>query len=185
VEQSTATEIEPVVSVARRIISERAEEVAHYAKLYPLLLGEITEIMDDWDRNTDQLPWSGLEKSGRQNNLVSVITRVIDCAMGSASRKERVDALLQAAVNHGASRRKQGGVDVQHLLMEYDRLRTATWKQLKELVDPPTSYDAIFVIDGLLSVASRATALGFHREEMEESGVWGKQIEELKKTVRS
>lgn len=184
-EASTATEIETVVSVARRIVAARAEEVAHYAKLYPLLLGEITEIMDDWDRTTDELPWSGLEASGRQNNLVSVITRVIDCAMGSASRDERVDALIQAAANHGASRRNQGVVEVEDLFTEYDRLRAATWKQLKDLVEAPTSYDAIFVIDGLLSVASRATALGFHRQEMEEIGVWGKQLEELKKTVRS
>ncbi len=175
---------EPVVSVARRIITARAEEVSHYAKLYPLLLGEITEIMEDWDRNTDELPWSGLEASSRQNNLVSVITRVIDCAMSSASREERVNALLQAAANHGASRRKQN-MDVESLFTEYDRLRAATWRHLKDLVEGPTSYDAIFVIDGLISVASRATALGYHREEMQLTGLWGKQIEELKKTVRS
>jgi len=94
---ATALVPEPVVSVARRIISARADEVTHYAKLYPLLLGNIPEIMEDWDRSTDELPWSGLEASGRQNNLVSVLTRVVDCAMGSASREERVNALLQIA----------------------------------------------------------------------------------------
>jgi len=41
------------------------------------------------------------------------------------------------------------------------------------------------VIDGLLSVASRATALGYHRDEMQMSGLLEKQLEELRKTVRS
>ena len=141
--------------------------------------------MEDWDRSVDELPWSGLEASSRQNNLVSVVTRIVDCAMGSASRDERVNALVQAAANHGATRRKQGGVDVSALLAEYDKLRTAIWDQLKELVEPPTTFDAIFVIDGLLSIASRATALGFHREEMKAKGLYDKQIEELKRTVRS
>ena len=89
----------PVVAVARRIIASRGEEVAPYAKLYPLLLAEMDEIMADWDRSTDELPWSGLEQSDRQNNLVSVITRIIDCAMSSASREERVTALIDAAIH--------------------------------------------------------------------------------------
>lgn len=183
-EPSPLAAAEPVVAVAKRIIAARADEVNHFATLYPLLLGEIGDIMAEWDRKTDELPWSGLEASERQNNLVSVITRVIDCAMSSASRGERVDALIQAASNHGGARRTQG-VEVESLFTEYDRLRAATWRHLKELVGPPTSLDAIFVIDGLLSVASRATALGYHREEMQLSGLWGKQLEELKKTVRS
>ncbi len=175
---------EPVVDVARRIVAAREAEVRHYALLYPLLLGVIPEIMDGWDKSTDQLPWSGLEASTRQNNLVSVITRVVDCAMSSASKDERVSALIQTAANHGASRRKQD-VEVSILFAEYDKLRAATWEQLKLLVEPPTSYDAIFLIDGLLTVASRATALGFHKKELLESGNYDKQIEELKATVRS
>jgi hypothetical protein len=175
---------EPVISVAQRILLARDIQVAHYAKLYPLLLAEIDEIMAEWDRTTDALPWSGLEASSRQNNLSGVITRVIDCAMSGAPREERVSALIDAACSHGECRRSQG-VDVESLFIEYDHIRTATWKQLKELVGPPASYDAIFVIDGLLSVASRGTVLGYHRPEMEANGLWSKHREELKETVRS
>lgn len=173
-----------MVDVARRILAARAVEVAHYAKLYPLLLAEMGEIMSDWDRSTDALPWSQLEKSERQNDLAGVITRVIDCAMSPAPRAERVNAMIEAACNHGAFRRRQG-VDVHSIFREYDVIRAATWRQLKNLVGPPTSYDAIFVIDGLLSVATRGTILGYHRREMEENGLWSKHLEELKKTVRS
>lgn len=183
-EQQPAATTEPVVDVARRILAARAVEVAHYSKLYPLLLAEMGEIMSDWDRSTDALPWSQLEKSERQNDLAGVITRVIDCAMSSAPRSERVNAMIEAACNHGAFRRRQG-VDVHSIFREYDVVRAATWRQLKTLVDAPTSYDAIFVIDGLLSVATRGTILGFHRREMEENGLWSKHLEELKKTVRS
>lgn len=175
---------EPVVDVARRIHDARAVEVAHYAKLYPLLLAEIDEIMADWDRNTDALPWSALERGERQNDLSSVVTRVIDCAMSGAPREERVNALITAACRHGAYRRKQQ-VDVPSIFKEYDVVRAATWRQLKSLVDAPTSYDAIFVIDGLLSVASRGTILGFHKDEMQANGLFDKHMEELKKTVRS
>ncbi|MDQ6770583.1 MAG: hypothetical protein M3Z54_11420, partial [Gemmatimonadota bacterium] len=77
------------------------------------------------------------------------------------------------------------GVDVPSLLTEYDVVRTATWKHLKTLALPPTSLNAIFVIDGLLSVASRGTVLGYHRKEMEANGLWATQREELRNTVRS
>lgn len=173
-----------MVEVARRILAARAVEVAHFSKLYPLLLAEMGEIMSDWDRSTDALPWSLLERNERQNDLAGVITRVIDCAMSGAPRSQRVDALIAAACGHGAYRRKQN-VDVHSIFREYDVVRAATWRQLKTLVDAPTSYDAIFVIDGLLSVATRGTILGYHRREMEENGLWSKHLDELKKTVRS
>src|SRR5687768_14614965 len=103
--EKSANGAEPVVEVARRILAARAVEVEHYAKLYPLLLAEMGEIMADWDRQTDALPWSALEE--RQNDLAGVVTRVIDCAMSTASRDERVDAMIGAACRHGAYRRKQ------------------------------------------------------------------------------
>jgi hypothetical protein len=165
-------------------MTTRAQEVAPYARLYPLLLAEVPEIMAEWDRTTHDLPWSNLEEGERQNNLAAVVTRVIDCAMGSGSREARVDALIAAACAHGYSRREQN-FEVPAIFSEYDRLRTATWRLLRELADAPTSFDAIFVIDGLLSVASRGTVLGFHRREMEELGLWDKHLTELKKTVRS
>jgi hypothetical protein len=87
---------EPVVDVAKRILSARDTEIAPYAQLYPLLLGEMDEIMAEWDRNTDELPWSALEEADRQNNLAGVITRVIDCAMSDASREERVEVARRA-----------------------------------------------------------------------------------------
>jgi hypothetical protein len=175
---------EPVVTVAKRILSARAAEVAPYARLYPLLLADMGEIMAEWDRKTDELPWSELEQSDRRNNLVGVITRVIDCAMSDSPRDVRVNALVDAACAHGESRRKQG-VDVPSLFTEYDVVRTATWKQLQTLTGSSTAYNAIFVIDGLLSVASRGTVLGYHRKEMEANGLWSSQREELRKTVRS
>lgn len=153
---------EPVLTVAQRILSTRDKEVAHYAKLYPLLLAQVDEIMADWEVSSDALPWSLLEAKVRQNNLAEVITRVIDCAMSSSSREVRVEGLLDAAAAHGDCRRGQG-VDVESLFTEYDHIRTATWNTVKDLVDSPTSYDAIFVIDGLLSIASRGTVLGYHR----------------------
>ncbi len=165
-------------------MAARELEVAPYARLYPLLLGEVHEIMAAWDRNTDELPWSELEAAERQNNLAAVITRVIDCAMGPASRDERVDAMIAAACAHGEFRRHQA-VDVPSIFVEYDKVRTATWQHLRNLADAPTSFDAIFVIDGLLSIATRGTVLGFHRREMEKIGLWQKHLDELKDSVRS
>lgn len=183
-EEFAGRHLEPVVTVAGRILEARDAQVAHYSMLYPLLLAEVDEIMAEWDRSADALPWSRLEASVRQNNLCGVITRVIDCAMSPAPREERVEALLDAACSHGGCRRLQG-VDVQSLFTEYDHIRTATWKHLKTLVSSPTSYDAIFVIDGLLSIASRGTVLGYHREEMEANGLFAKHRDELKESVRS
>lgn len=183
-QESLMRDREPVVDVARRIVAARAVEVEHYAKLYPLLLAEMDEIMADWDRSTDSLPWSALQAGERQNDLAGVITRVIDCAMSPAPRDERVDAMIAAACRHGEYRRRQG-VDVHSIFTEYDVVRSATWRQLKTLVGAPTCYDAIFVIDGLLSVATRGTVLGYHRQEMEANGLWSKHLLELKKTVRS
>lgn len=184
VQQPRAPVSESIAQVARRIVAARAVEVEHYAKLYPLLLSEIDEIMADWDRNTDALPWSALEADERQNDLASVVTHVIDCAMSPASREMRVNAMVSAACAHGQARRKQE-VDVHSIFREYDVIRAATWRQLQTLATSPTSYDAIFLIDGLLSVATRGTVLGYHRKEMEANGLFAKHLEQLKETVRS
>lgn len=177
--------VEPVVVVAKRIITARDEEVAHFALLYPLLLAEVEEILLGWNRSVDELPWTQLQKSERQNDLGSVITRVIDCAMSASGRDQRVTALVDAACNHGEARRKQGVLDVDSIFSEYDKLRACVWKSLKQLVSPPTSFDAIFVIDGLMSVATRGTVLGFHRQEMEANGVWEQYRADLRDSVRS
>jgi hypothetical protein len=176
--------IEPVAAVAQRIHAARNVEVAHFAKLYPLLLAEMEGIMAGWDRKADELPWSALEQKERQNDLAGVVTRVIDCAMSPAPREDRVNVLIDAACAHGEYRRRQG-VDVPSMFAEYDKIRAATWEKLRNLVPAPTSYDAIFVIDGLLSVATRGTILGYHRAEMEANGLWEKQRAELRATVRS
>ncbi len=183
-ESTPAGPRETVLETARRIQNARTSEVAPYVEIYPLLLAEVGEIMAEWDRNTHDLPWSSLEAGDRQNNLASVITRVIDCAMSDASRDLRVDAMIDAACGHGESRRKQG-FDVSMLFREYDLLRAATWRELSALSASPTSYNAIFVIDGLLSVATRATVLGYHRAEMEANNLWEHQRAELGLTVRS
>lgn len=74
---------------------------------------------------------------------------------------------------------------VDALFREYDLLRSATWGQLSGIAGSPVSYGAIFVIDGPLSVATRATVLGYHRLEMLANGLWTTHLEELKQTVRS
>ena len=175
---------ETVLNAARRIHAMRTHEVAPYAELYPLLLAEVPEIMAEWDLNTQALPWSAIEAAERQNNLASVITRVIDCAMSDATRDLRVDAMIAAACSHGESRRSQG-MEVASLFREYDLLRAATWGHLSRMVSSPTSFSAIFIIDGLLSVATRATVLGFHSLEMKSNGLWAGHLDELRKTVRS
>jgi|GEM_PF-1072628 hypothetical protein len=175
---------ETVIETARRIHAARTAEVAPYALLYPLLLGQVDGIMADWDLGTQELPWSAIAEAERQNNLASVITRVIDCAMSDAARDVRVDALIASACSHGESRRAQG-LDVPTLFREYDLLRSVTWAHLSIMVGSPTSFSAIFVIDGLLSIATRATVLGYHRSEMEANGLWATHLEELRKTVRS
>ena len=182
--KDTGMAAEPVTVVAQRIIAARASEVAHYATLYPLLLAEVDEIMAEWDRATDQLPWSLIKASEKENNLAGVITRVIDCAMSSEAREVRVEAMIKAALGHGVARRKQE-IGVHSLFAEYDILRSATWRQLQAVGTGLTSFDAIFVIDGLLSIATRATILGYHRDEMEANGLFEKQRAELGKTVRS
>lgn len=176
--------VEPLSSVAQRIIRARDVQVAHFAKLYPLLLAVIHDIMTEWDRAVDELPWSELDKSERQNDLASVITRVIDCAMSGAGREERVTALVDSACRHGEYRRIQG-VEMESVFREYDKVRAATWRELNKLVPAPTSFDAIFVIDGLLSIATRATILGYHRTEMEANGLWETQRQTLRDTVQS
>ena len=175
---------ETVLQAARRIHALRQTEVAPYADLYPLLLAAVPDIMVNWDRDTQELPWTAIEETERQNNLVSVITRVIDCALSDANRNFRVDAMIAAACAHGESRRSQG-MPVATLFREYDLLRSATWGELSRIASSPVSYSAIFVIDGLLSVATRATVLGYHHTEMMANGLWAGHLEELKKTVRS
>jgi hypothetical protein len=175
--QMNAAETETNLQIAHRII-----EVTPYRDIYPRLLAKIPEIMEAWDLKTDQLPWSALEATERQNNLAAVVTRVVDCAMGSESRTIRVSKLVEAALGHGKARREQN-VSVESLFIDYDIVRTATWEQLKLMGGEPVMYDAIFTIDGLLSVASRLTVLGYHKDEMVAGGRWNSQLKILENLI--
>jgi hypothetical protein len=104
--------------------------------------------------------------------------------MSSESKQVRVDALIKAACGHGESRRRQG-VPLDTIFREYEMLREATWTQLKILAPGATGFDAIFVIDGLLTIASRGSMIGFHRKEMETNHRFDAQLDELKRAVPS
>lgn len=106
--------------------------------------------------------------------------------------------LVDRAAQHGASRREQGHSE-EILFGEYHLLREAIWRHLRRYADEGTpdatagaatrerrppgaeapAIAAVHRVDHGLTIATRASLLGFHRGELVASGRWSERIAEL------
>ncbi|MGI9090558.1 MAG: hypothetical protein ACR2GG_05570 [Gemmatimonadaceae bacterium] len=119
------------------------------------------EILVEWERLCCEAPWDVLPENHRLDALPGVLA-----------------AAIEAASKDGQDRRAQG-FELQVLFTELYFLREAIWRTLRKIADAPSAYEAVLPIDHALSVATRATVAGFHRQEFEEQGRWAEKVAAL------
>lgn len=148
-----------------------------YSSLCDLLKTQTGEILEEWEKLCCAAPWDALPESHRLDALPGVLAAAIEAAAMDDARNCRT-AVVDAAIKHGQDRRAQG-FELQVLFTEFYFLREAIWRTLRKIADAPSAYAVVLPIDHALTVATRATIAGFHRQEFEEQGRWAEKVAAL------
>ncbi len=148
-----------------------------YSPLCALLKERTGEILAEWERLCHDAPWNALPENHRLDALPGVLETAIEAASKSDARDCRT-AVVEAAIKHGQDRRAQG-FELQVLFTEFYFLREAIWRTLRKIANASEAYQAVLPIDHALTVATRATVAGFHRNEFEAQGSWPAKVDAL------
>lgn len=143
------------------------------------LRAHIPDVVAEWESAVRQEPWFSLPQNHRIDNLPGVVVGLVEASLCDPGDEAQHRRQIQAAVEHGETRRAQGIPD--HLILtEFHLLRQALWRyMLRELDERPAVTQAILRIDTSISVASNASMWGYHRAEIEGLGKWEAGMERL------
>lgn len=136
----------------------------------------IAEVMVEWQEITREEPWLSLPAEHRTDSLPVVVLALVDVALSAAPGRKEDEALVTAAVKHGHDREAQGFTQPL-LFAEYHLLRTALWRYLR--TRHAHAPGAMIGIDAAITVATSASLLGFHRDELEATGRWPRVVHAL------
>lgn len=156
--------------------ASRNNQLGH-SELCELLKTRTGEILAEWEGLCSDAPWDALPENHRLDALPGVLAAALEAASKNDARDCRT-AVVHAAIKHGEDRRAQG-FELQVLFTEFYFLREAMWRTLRKIADAPRAYEAVLPIDHALTVATRATVAGFHRQEFEEQGRWAEKVNAL------
>ncbi|ODT02993.1 MAG: hypothetical protein ABS52_11170 [Gemmatimonadetes bacterium SCN 70-22] len=165
---------------------------------YSRLTNDIPSILAEWRQLRLEEPRLALPDAVLLDSLPELLTGLFAAVSPASGDAAAWRELVDRAVQHGASRREQGHSE-ELLFGEYHLLREAIWRHLRRYADersrdatagasplahPPPSAEAsglaaIHRVDHGLTIATRASLLGFHRRELVASGRWSERIAEL------
>lgn len=148
-----------------------------HSALCELLKTRTGDVLAEWERLCSAAPWDALPENHRLDALPGVLAAAIEAASKTNARNCRT-AVVDAAIKHGQDRRAQG-FELQVLFTEFYFLREAIWRTLRKITDAPGAYETVLPIDHALTVATRATVAGFHRQEFEQQGRWAEKVDAL------
>ena len=134
------------------------------------------EIMADWGEIGSREPWNRLPPTMDHDHLPDMIRSLADTALITFFADEKRAALAWVAVHHGWHR-FEFGVAEETLHREYDLLRGALWKRLRQNGPPSEASHAIIRLDSALSFAHGASLRGYHRRAIEASHEWPATVE--------
>ena len=142
------------------------------------LKAHIPEIMREWEAITHEEPWTSLPKTYRVDALPEVTLGLFEASLCDPADRDNHRRQIEAALEHGARRREHGFAD-SVLLTEYYLLREAIWRYLSMTFPGETAGEAILRIDSAIMLATRATLVGYHRQEYELAKRWDATVERL------
>ena len=142
------------------------------------LKAHVPDILREWEAITHEEPWVSLPKTYRVDNLPDVTIGLFEASLCDPASRDAQREKIEAALEHGARRRAHEFPDAV-LLTEYYLLREAIWRYLGRTFPDKVANDAILRIDSAIMLATRATLIGYHREEYEQRGSWDTTVDRL------
>lgn len=129
------------------------------------------EIMADWDELGSREPWRRLPPTMDHDHLPDLIRKLAGTGLVTYFADDERKALAWIAVQHGWHRFEFGAAE-ETLHREYDLLRWALWRRLRQDAEPGDASQGIIRLDSALSFAHGASLRGYHRRAIEGSGAW-------------
>ena len=137
----------------------------------------VPEILADWQHQEAGQPWFAQPAEHGFDLLPDLIGQLLTTACCAPDDGAKYRAMLAAASDHGAQRRAQGfGQEL--LPTEYHLLREAVWRVLRRHA-PDHALRAVFHVDRAITVATRASFVGYHREALAAAGRWPAALEQV------
>jgi hypothetical protein len=123
------------------------------------------DILDRWEQ-TPSMPWTS-GASRQWDHLPELVQALADAALTEPSTSACVHAMIETALEHGGTRRREGG-DTEDVFDDYYRLRTAIWDHLRASPLPIADAErAVLRLDMAITTATGASLIGFHQVEVE------------------
>lgn len=143
------------------------------------LPAHVAEIVKEWDRFSRAEPrLAGLAEGYRWDSLPLAIQELLKATLCRPDDVEVQRGLITAALKHGEDRRA-GAVPPDVVFTEYSVLHDAIWHHLQRLEGPEQRLQSILLVDIGISLATRASLSGYHRQEMEDMGSWAGIVDHL------
>ena len=143
------------------------------------LKADVHEVIGLWEGAAKREPWILLPQQDRTDSLPECLERLADAALTEPPKRSALLALATSAAEHGKHRSDMGMPDTL-VLSEYYLLRNALWSYLSlKGMTQDDVMPALNRIDVALTLATRASMLGYHREQLEKTGTWKGTLEGL------
>ncbi|HEX2166374.1 MAG TPA: hypothetical protein VHG09_03955 [Longimicrobiales bacterium] len=134
------------------------------------------QIMADWDALGPREPWHRLPPSMDHDHLPDMIAKLAATALITYFGEKERKALAWVAVQHG-EHRFELGIAEETVHREYELLRWALWRRLKEKADSTIASQGIIRLDSALSFSHAASLRGYHRRAIEASDDWAAMMD--------
>ena len=129
------------------------------------ILASIDEVIGRWITLQIHEPWVQLPLPDVVDHLPEVVTSLVRASLSDPTNLERHRAKVAAAAEHGRQRRRAGFED-EVVFQEYYGIRNALWSVIKPRYADARASEAMLRMDSAISVALRASLIGFHEDRL-------------------
>ena len=129
------------------------------------IIENIDEIVGRWITLQIDEPWVQLPMRDLIDHLPAVITALVGASLSEPGSADRHRAKVKAAAEHGRQRRR-AGFEQEVIFQEYYGIRNALWAVVRPRYSEARGAEAMLRMDSAISVALRASLLGFHENRL-------------------
>ena len=142
------------------------------------ILGSVDEVIGRWITLQIHEPWVQLPLPDVVDHLPAVIIGLVRASLSDPTNLDRHREKVQAAAEHGRQRRRTG-FDAEVIFQEYYGIRNALWSIIRPRYPDTRASEAMLRMDTAISVALRASLIGFHEEELKSPSEVAARLETL------
>jgi hypothetical protein len=142
------------------------------------ILGSIDEVIGRWITLQLHEPWVQLPLPDLIDHLPAVIAGLVRASLSDPTNPERHREKVRSAAEHGRQRRR-AGFDDEVIFQEYYGIRNALWSIVQPRYPDARAAEAMLRMDTAISVALRASLIGFHEDRLAGDDEVEKRLETL------